>query len=473
MPLYLDGGLKDSIAQERRSVVCPATEEVIAEIAWAGEADANQALESAEQGFRDWSKTPIDERVQAMSRLRKLVERDRELLREIVSDEQGKTLDQASEDVDSLIDSLKYYADQIQALTTESIADPDRVYVHRLEYEPLGVVVAYLAWNFPLLNLGFKLGPALASGCSIIIKPSAFTPLSAYRVGKLCAEAGIPKGVVTILAGSDEVISPVLSGSRIPSMVTLIGSSETGRKIMEQSATSIKRFSFELGGNAPAIVFGDADLSLAADIIAALKFGNTGQICVAPNRVLVEESIADQFLELLISRAKAVRIGHGKGSEATMGPVMNRTALNRIRAAVDDAVAKGAVLEYSGNGEVVPKRGYYLQPQVLSNVPMDTSLWKEEIFGPVISMNRFSSASEALRVANDTDAGLASYVFTASSEIIGLFTRELDFGEVMVNGVSYGIHLPHGGFKQSGIGHDCSPLALKEYLRIKRVSVAV
>ncbi len=471
--LYIGGELREASGGAKRDVLCPATEEIIATVAWAGPADAEAALAAAEAGFKVWSKTPIKERVAVMQRLRALVIRDQDKLREAVMFEHGKTWEQAEEDVVSLINALGYYAEEILRMRGEILPDADGTHEHKLVYQPLGVVVAYLAWNFPLLNLAFKLGPSLAAGCAIIIKPSSETPISALMVGELCAEAGVPAGVVNILAGPNDPVASILSGSKIPRLLTLIGSTGTGQRIIQQGSSSIKRYSMELGGNAPALVFADADLDLAAFLISLLKFSNTGQICVTPNRVLVEQSVFDAFAAKVVAHARKVKLGHGRGSGATMGPLINADARERIESWVNEAVAQGAVLLHGGKRPASLPKGCYYEPTALKNVTPAMRVCWDEVFGPVVSLIPFKDEADALAQANATDAGLSSFVFTTDHARALRLSEALEFGEVMINGVKYHIDLPHGGVKQSGIGHDCSHLALHDYLTVKRITTAL
>jgi succinate-semialdehyde dehydrogenase / glutarate-semialdehyde dehydrogenase len=471
--MYIGGKLVDSEGGSRHKVICPATNEVIGEVAWASKNDALRALEAAKAGFETWRKTALQERVAAMYRIRELVIAKEVELRECVMNEHGKTYEQAEEDWSTVVTSLQFYAEEIQRTRGELLTDITGGFEHKLVLEPLGVTVAFLAWNFPLLNLGFKLGPALASGCSIIIRPSQETPISAYMIGEICQEANLPAGVVNILTGPTNGVADTLSSSEIPSLLTLIGSTETGKAIMASGASSIKRYSMELGGNAPVIVYDDADINLAADIVSTLKFANTGQICVTPNRVYVARKIHDEFVQAVVERAKKVVMGHGRGSGATMGPLVSQRAQSRVAQWVKDSVASGATCVYGGSVPADKLPGFYFQPTVLTGVRDHMIVACDEVFGPVISIMPFDTEEEVLKRANDTVAGLASYVFSEDSGRIMRASRELRFGEVHVNGVRYNIDLPHGGIKQSGIGHDCSDLALHDYLSLKRVTTAL
>ncbi len=469
MKMYIDGRLVESgITKE---ISCPGDGSVAGTIAWAGATETQAALVAAERSLARWAGLPASTRAEWMRKLRHAIIDDETTLRDLVHLETGKPLAETQEDFESLVDSLEYYADQIEQLVAPDLPDASGTHRHRLQYDAVGVVGAFIAWNFPLLNLGFKLGPAMAAGCPIIIKPSDKTPLAAYRVGELCAQVGLPAGVVNILTGPDDIVGDGISSSTIPAMLTVIGSTATGRKVMASGATSIKRYSMELGGNAPAIIFADADLESAVSVIAALKFGNAGQTCVAPNRVYVHSDIAQEFTRRLAERASDTRLGFADDDTVTMGPVIDDRARERVRALIDDATAKGATVQTGGSvapdGELA---GTFVLPTVVTGVTPGMRLHDEEVFGPVASVIEFRDEADVVREANSTDAGLASYIFTTDEDRAARVADLLKFGEVQINGVKYAIDLPHLGIKQSGIGCDCSPLALHEYLSLKRVS---
>ena len=469
--MYLAGELVNRAVHE--DVVSPATGEVVGSYAKAVAQDAQAALEAAQAAFPAWSGASIDERARWMTKLRDAVIANEDHLRECIHLEMGKNWAGTQEDFDSLVNSLHFYAEEVSRFRPEMLVDREGTHTHMLVHEPVGVAVAFLAWNFPLLNLAFKIGPAMAAGCPIVIKPSFKSPLSAYAVGELCHQIGLPAGVVNIVCGDDREVGDALSSSTIPAMLTLIGSARTGQRIMAKGATSIKRYSMELGGNAPALVFADADLDLAADIVSAVKFGNAGQICVTPNRVFVARGVAVEFAEKVKQRAQAVKVGFDRHADIDMGPLIDAASRNRIDGLVKDAIENGATLMTGGGDAIDCGAGHFYAPTVLTGVSQEMRIYREEIFGPVVSIIAFDEEDDVLSKANDTDAGLTAYVFSRDIDKAERCAARLRFGEVQINGIKYGIDLPHVGIKQSGIGCDCSHLALHDYLAPKRISRAL
>ncbi len=468
--MYIDGKLVDAVSGEREKVECPGTGEIIGEIAWGGKQDALNALEAAQAAFGKWSKMSINTRKMWMDRLRDAVIKREHDIREAVMYEMGKTYNQAVEDFETVVNALEWYPQEMLHRRDEIIPDPDGTHAHHLIAKPAGVAVGYLAWNFPLLNFGFKIGPALAAGCTLILKPSANAPLSAYLMGEILESIDFPRGVVNVVAGSNEELALTLSSSKIPRVITMIGSSVSGRIAMQQAATSIKHFSMELGGNAPAIVFDDANLVQAVNDLSALKFGNCGQVCVSPNRIFVHENVYDEFVERFVSKAKKLEIGFGNDAKIDMGPIVDERSRNRVMKLAEKTLAEGAKLECGGKIPTDKPDGYFFEPTVFTNVNRSMTIFREEIFGPLAAIYKFKTEDEVLDMANDCEVGLSSYLYTKDMARINKFTAELEVGEVHVNGFKYSIYLPHGGVKESGLGHDCSHLALNDYLEIKRIT---
>lgn len=470
--MYIAGSLTDG--QGTVDVVNPANGALVATLPSAGIGDADRALNAARDAFPSWSRTSVAERQMWMHKLRDAVIANEEHLRDCIHHEMGKPWSSTQEDFDSLKNSLEFYADEIARVHDGALVDRAGTHTHKLVHEAGGVALAFLAWNFPLLNLAFKIGPAMAAGCPIIIRPSELTPISAYAVGELCHQIGLPTGVVQILTTDGYDVADHLSASPIPSMITLIGSTKTGRHIMRTGATTIKRYSMELGGNAPVLIFPDADLDQAADIVCGVKFSNAGQICVSPNRVFVHNDVLQAFTDKVVARAAAAQVGWDKDADIVTGPVIDAGAWTRLKRLVDNAVGEGAQLLAGGDRPVELNEGHFLAPTVLGDVTETMSVYQEETFGPIVSITPFDDNTDLSRMANDCDeGGLTAYIFTRDLSRAEHWSQELRYGEIQINGVKYDIDLPHGGIGQSGIGHDCSALALNDYLIVKRVTRAL
>lgn len=470
--MYIGGCLRDASDGGTKEIVCPGTGEVVARIAWATQQDTSLAFEQAQEGFSTWSALSITERNAWIAKLREEIIADRERIQSAVMYEMGKTWESASEDYESLVNALEWYPQEMRHMRGEIIPDTEGTHHHLLVHEPRGVVAAILAWNFPLLNLSFKLGPALASGCSIVIKPSKESPVSAYILGEICHRIGFPAGVINIICGSSANVGKPMCESTIPRVLTMIGSSYTGKKLVEQSHTSIKKLGMELGGNAPALIFEDCDLESAVSDMAALKYGNCGQVCVSPNRIFVQDSVYDKFMEGFREKVANIKVGFGRDKGFGMGPLIDQGARERVMAVIEDAVSKGAKLTMGGKiPEGMPGGTSYLEPTVLENVTPHMDAFKYEMFGPVASIIRFENEEDLNPMVNDPDVGLSSYLYTRDVSRIEFYTRFIECGEVHVNGFKYSIYLPHGGVKDSGLGHDCSHLALEDYLQVKRITI--
>ncbi|PWJ41792.1 aldehyde dehydrogenase family protein [Sediminitomix flava] len=467
--LYIGGDLVPASDNGSFDVICPADETVVGSISWATKADTLNALDAAEVGFQYWSSLSLSERLEWISKLRIKLLENATLLRESIMYEMGKTWEGTEEDLTSITNSLQFYAEAIQDIHPIDIPDKEGSHKHTIVQQPVGVVVAFLAYNFPLLNLGFKLGPALAAGCSIILKPSEFSPLSAYIIGEICEQINFPKGVINIICGDVENVGIPLCESKITKLVTMIGSTETAQKLIAQSSkTSIKRYSMECGGNAPFVVFDDADIPKAVADGSALKFGNTGQICVSPNRYFIHEEVIEDFTSQFVAKAKAVKIGFGKENAPTMGPMTNRQSVEKVKSIVDQAIAEGGELLYGGSP--IEGAGYYFEPTVIVLKNPAAAVLQREVFGPIAIIVPFKSEEEVIAYANSTDAGLASYVYAQDEEKLQRLMEAFEFGEVHLNGFKFDIYLPHGGVKNSGISVDCSVYALDDYLIKKRVT---
>ncbi|MFR9708111.1 NAD-dependent succinate-semialdehyde dehydrogenase [Paenibacillus sp. MB22_1] len=467
---YIGGSLVEGLGLTL-TVQNPATEQKVGTLLKATGEQAQAALEAAQQAFPIWSGYSLKQRGEWMERLARAIEDNREKILDVLMNETGKPLAQAIEDMEMLPRCLRYYYEEAKRLHGRIIEDEDRGFMSLMNRQPVGVVVGYLAWNFPLLNLGYKLGPVLASGCTCVIKPSPLTPLTTLLIGQIAEEIGFPAGVINLITGDTIELSSVMNTSTIPRMLTLIGSTSAGKAIVGQSATSIKRFSLELGGNAPAIVLADADVEAASEQLINLKFGNAGQICVSPNRVFVHESIYEAFVAKAVEKANKFTLGWGRDPKAMMGPMITEDHRSRVQELLASAIAEGATIVAGGGIPEGFSKGFYLEPTIITNVTPAMRICQEEIFGPVMPIMPFNNRDQVIQEANNTEFGLASYVFGTDINDILNIADSLEVGTVCVNGPHYSVELPHGGVKESGIGKDCSVYSLEEYYSVKRITI--
>lgn len=466
---YING--KQVIGEGKEfAVYNPATGEEITKFAGISEEQAEEVLKAAEEAFHIWSDMSVNEREKYILRFADVIESHKEKIIDMLVEETGKTYSNASEDYQMLPDCLRYFIGEVKSMKGEIIPDYDNKHLNMIIRKPLGVVVGYLAWNFPLLNVGYKVGPALASGCTCILKPSSQTPLTTLYLGELAIEAGLPAGVLNIIVGENQTVGKILNESKIPQMITLIGSSQTGKKVIQQSATSIKHYSLELGGNAPVIVMKDADVQDAAIKTAFGKINNGGQVCVAPNRIFVHRDIAEQFVRIVKEYFESFEFGSGKeNGRNLLSPLSSMKAVEAMEALVQDAVEKGATIVAGGKRPEQP--GYFFEPTVLIGVTKEMRVYKEEIFGPIMPVIEYTDDDDIKVLANDTEYGLAAYIYTNSLSDALEMAQKIDAGSVNVNEPCYQYNLPHGGCKQSGVGKDCSTFSLEEYFYVQRISI--
>ncbi len=449
-------------------VINPSTEEEITAFPNSSPEQAVQALEAAQNAFSEWSLLSVSEREKHILKLADALENKRDDIVKCLIAETGKPADTALYDFNMLVDCLRYFNEEAKRIYGETIVDYDgshRNFIHR---KPIGVVVGYLAWNFPLLNVGYKLGPILASGCTCVLKPASVTPIATLMAGQIAHEIGFPAGVINIISGSGEICR-IMNSSTIPAMLTVIGSTQTGRQIIAESATSIKRFSLELGGNAPVVILDDAEIDEAARLTVRQKFDNCGQVCVSPNRIFVPESRMEEFLAAARDEASKISLTCESGSGQKMGPLMTANARANIESLVQDALDKGARLICGGEKPNVP--GFYYLPTILANVTKQMRVYQEEIFGPVMPVIPYKKDENLIALANDTEYGLAGYLYTHNLEKAMDIAEGMRFGSVCINEPFYAYQLPHGGVKQSGIGKDCSHFSIEEYLEIRRIAI--
>jgi succinate-semialdehyde dehydrogenase/glutarate-semialdehyde dehydrogenase len=428
----------------------------------AGEVQA--AIDAAEAAFPRWAAQPSRARGALLRRWFDLVEAHQEDLARLITRENGKPLKEARAEIGYGAGFIEFYAEEAGRIFGETI--PPTVTGRRLlvEREPVGVCVAITPWNFPMAMLTRKIAPALAAGCTIVIKPASQTPLSALALVVLAEEAGIPAGVINVVTGKAGMIGDIVTRSSVVRKISFTGSTEIGAQLMAASAPTIKRLSLELGGNAPLLVFDDADLDTAIETAMVAKFRNSGQSCVAANRIYVQAGIHDAFINAFAARIAALKVGDGFDAATDIGPLIDEAGVAKVAEHLDDAVARGAKLVAGSRSQ----GGRMCAPALVANVPADARLTREETFGPLAPVIRFADIDEGLRLANDTPFGLAAYLCSTSPATIARAGRGIESGMVGINtGLISTAVVPFGGVKMSGLGREGSRHGLEEYLNLK------
>lgn len=444
----------------------PFTLEQFGEIPFLGEAEAHQAIDAASNAFPAWAgKTPY-ERGAILRRWLELIRLHREDLARLITRENGKTLAEARGEVDYGAAFMEFYADEATRALGETIPAPIAGRKLFAEREPVGVCAAITPWNFPLAMLTRKVAPALAAGCTVVAKPATMTPLTALAFAKLGEEAGVPAGVFNVLTGSARAIGAAITSSPIVRKLSFTGSTEVGEELYRQCAGTMKRLSLELGGNAPLLIFDDADLETTVETAMVAKFRNSGQSCIAANRIYVQAGIEDRFLKAFTARVSAMRAGDGFDDSSDIGPLIDTDAVATVSEHRDSALAKGGQLLAGGN-DLCDRM---FQPTLIGGVTADAQLACEETFGPLAGVIAFDTFEDGLRMANDTPFGLAAYFCASDPATIARASRELESGMVGINtGLISSAHAPFGGVKMSGLGREGSHHGLEEYLNIKYV----
>jgi succinate-semialdehyde dehydrogenase/glutarate-semialdehyde dehydrogenase len=448
-------------------VLNPANGEVVATIASLGRAETRRAIEAAERAFQTWRRKTAKERAGLLRRWFDLILLNRDDLALIMTSEQGKPLAEAAGEVVYGANYIEWFAEEAKRIYGDVIAPPDNGKRLVVIKQPVGVVAAITPWNFPIAMLTRKIAPALAAGCTTVCKPAKETPLSALALAALAEEAGIPAGVINVVVGnSSRDIGAELTASPIVRKLTFTGSTPVGKTLLEQCAGTVKKVSMELGGNAPFIVFDDADIDEAVKGAVASKYRNAGQTCVCTNRIYVQSGIYEQFAEKLVAAVRQLRQGNGLDSGVALGPLINAGAVRDVDALVGDAVAKGARALLGGKVSALGECFY--EPTVLADVDASMRVAREEIFGPVAPLFRFETEQEAIRLANDTEFGLAAYFYSRDIGRVWRVAEALEYGIVGINeGLISNEMAPFGGVKESGFGREGSKYGLDDYLEIK------
>ena len=469
---YIDGQWVSALSGQTFAITNPANGEAIIEVADLGAEETTQAVEAAQKAQKDWQAKTAKERATLLRRWHQLILDNQADLAKLMTLEQGKPLAEAMGEVAYGASFIDWFADEARRLNGDVIptfAKDKRVMTIK---QAVGVVAAITPWNFPIAMITRKAGPALAAGCTIVIKPSDETPLCALALAELAHQAGIPAGVLNVVVGKDaKAIGGVLTSNPIVRKLSFTGSTPVGKLLLSQCAQTVKRTSMELGGNAPFIVFDDADLDAAVEGAIASKYRNAGQTCVCANRILVQEGVYDAFAEKLAARVAGFKTGNGFAEGVNIGPLINSAAIQKVSELVTDAINQGA--HALVGGKVMDELGkQFFEPTILTNVSEDMAIFANEIFGPVAPLFRFSTEEEAIAMANNTPFGLAAYFYSQNIARTWRVSEALEYGMVGINeGIISSEVAPFGGVKESGSGREGSQYGIDEYVEIKYLCV--
>ncbi|MCE0738728.1 succinate-semialdehyde dehydrogenase [Bacillus sp. G16] len=460
---------------DQLTVYNPATGEEIKTIPQQSAKEVEEAIERSHQAFKTWSKTSANERASLLKKWYELIVEHKEELADLITKENGKTYQEAVGEVLYGAGYIEWFAEEAKRVYGRTVPAPTtgkRIVVTR---QPVGPVAAITPWNFPNAMITRKAAPALAAGCTFIIKPAPDTPLSAYELARLAYEAGIPKDVLQVVIGDGEEIGNVFTSSPKIRKITFTGSTPVGKILMKNSADTVKHISMELGGHAPLIVDEDANIDLAVEQAMVSKFRNAGQTCVCANRLIVHESIKDEFAAKLSEQVSKLKVGNGLEEGVNVGPIINKRGFEKIISQIDDAVEKGAKVLAGGTYDRNDDKGcYFVNPTVLADVDTSMNIMHEETFGPVAPIVTYSDIDEAIQLANDTPYGLAAYFFTENYRRGIYISENLEYGIIGWNdGGPSAVQAPFGGMKESGIGREGGSEGIEPYLETKYMSIGL
>ncbi|TVT82039.1 aldehyde dehydrogenase family protein [Pseudomonas sp. H3(2019)] len=473
--LYIDG--QWSAGDEHLRVINPATEALLTTVKGGDQRAVDQAVTAASAAFVQWSKTTGAERGAVLRKIANGVQARRERLMYLQSSNNGKPQFEAGIDVDDVIATFEYYAGLAEALDAGQdrvVELPSEDFAARVRREACGVVGLIVPWNFPMVTTAWKLAPALAAGCCVVLKPSEVTPLPELELAAIIAESGLPNGVFNLVCGTGLAVGAPLSADPGVAKISFTGSNAVGVQVMQRAAETVKGVSLELGGKSSLLVLADADLELAVELACGGGFFNAGQMCSATSRVLVADELADEFLLRLTARAKAIRVADPFDPEVEMGALVNQAQYQRVQGHIDRGLSAGARLVCGGDRPADLPHGYFLRPTIFTEVPLDSALWCEEIFGPVLCVRSFASEQEAIELANDSQFGLVASVVSGDPLTAERVANALQAGLVWINAPQ--VIFPQtawGGYKQSSIGRELGPWGLQAFQEIKHVIRAV
>ncbi|HEV8661523.1 MAG TPA: NAD-dependent succinate-semialdehyde dehydrogenase [Candidatus Methylomirabilis sp.] len=474
--MYIEGKWVDAHGGRTFAVRDPATGAHVADIADGRGAETRRAIEAAHRAFAGWAATPAKQRGELLRKVQALLQERVDEIARLVVLENGKPFAEAKGEVGFSLGYFGWFAEEARRAYGEIVPSPFPNKRFWVVGQPVGVVGAITPWNFPANMITRKIAPAMAAGCPVVLKPASATPMTALAIARACHDAGLPPGVLNVVTGAASApIAEELLNHPLVKKIGFTGSTEVGKVLMEKAAKQIKRISFELGGNAPFIVFADADLGAAVEGAVAIKYLRVGgQSCICANRIYVQETIADRFIPAFVEKVKALKVGPGFEPGMQVGPLINEEARKRVHHLVEDAVVRGATLLAGGGplSEGPLAKGYFYAPTVLTRVQDDWPVCQEEIFGPVAPVLTFKTEAELIQRANDTVFGLAAYLYTRDLGRVVRVAEALEYGLVGVNDAAgYTHEIPFGGFKQSGLGREGGREGLEEYMELKSIVV--
>lgn len=471
--LFIDGQWRDAETGDTIDVINPATGKVIAKVADGSEKDAQDAIEAAGRAQKSWAATPPRERGEILRRAFELLIEKQDEIGAVMTAEMGKSLTEAKGEVAYGAEFFRWFSEEAVRIGGDYMKSTDGKNRLMISKEPVGPCILVTPWNFPLAMGTRKIGPALAAGCTVVLKPAQLTPLTSFMLTEVLVEAGVPAGVVNVVTSSSarRVVTPWME-SGIARKISFTGSTDVGKNLLKQAADNVLKTSMELGGNAPFIVCEDADLDKAVEGAMQAKMRNIGEACTAANRLIVHSSVADEFAKRMAERMEALKVGNGLEDGVDIGPLVEEKALDKVAELVDEAVSAGA--HVVTGGKRVEGDGFFYEPTVLTNIPADVAINREEIFGPVAPIYTFDSEDEAIEMANATEFGLSSYLYTENLEKALRLSEQIEAGMVGLNtGLVSNPAAPFGGVKESGLGREGSQFGIDEYLEIKYVATPV